>query len=789
MVKTHIDRVLRNFSQNRFYAIINFSVLVIGISSCILVILYVFHQSNFDSHHQNADRIFRLATHIKMGKGGGQTPQTPIHLGPMLKKEQTFIQNYVRFYPFNFESFKIQYEDRTFKETGVLGTESNVFNVFTHPLLVGNPETALKDPSSIVLTESLATKYFDTIDCLGKLLMVDHENYNVTGVIEDLPANSDLLFQALISHDFGEEEDWDDIKYFTYVLTASPDDEPRLEKALTHLEENYIRPYYEASETDLELDLFSTPLRNVHFTQGMVYDTPKSNYIYIYIFLAIGFFMLCITSFNYINLAAVQSFRRSKEVAVKGVLGVKRWQIIVQFISESLILTLGSLLVSLILIAVILPYFNTLGQTKIAFATIYHWKSLLMISLVVLIIGVISAVVPALYLTSFALPKILKGKLPNFNRGFLYRGLLVVQFAMSIIMIICTLAVYQQMEYMRNKSLGFMMDKVIVIDLADEMDYNDNSALKKELLQYNSLSMVSLTGDNSIPGSAGVEKSEAFIEMDNEEGTIDVFNSIGIDENYLQLLGIELVAGQNFNHQLGTAHKNAFIVNEALVRHVGWKDPINKTLGFHNGGVVIGVVKDYNYKSLHNKIEPLIMHYNQGGPNNEMLVKIQSEKDLNLIEKVWTKHAGKNPLYFSFLDQSFDRQYQQEKATMTIFLMFSILVIILTCLGLLGLSSLITRQRIKEIGIRKVLGGTEVNIVYVLLRDIVILLFVSIFVAAPIAQYGIEVWQRDFTYQAQIGVTIYLLAWAVTLAATLLTAFYHTFNAVRTNPALALKHE
>jgi putative ABC transport system permease protein len=720
-----------------------------------------------------------------MGKGGGQTPQTPIHLGAMLKKEQTFIEDYVRFHPFDFAGFKIEYEDKSFYETGILGTEPSVFTVFTHPMMKGNPETALKNPNSIVLTESIAMKYFGTSDCLGKLLKVDNENYNVTGVIEDLPSNSDLFFRALISYEFGDEENWDDIKYFTYVATTNDADGPKLEAALTRVEENYVRPFYEESEMDIELDFFSTPLRDVHFTQGMVYDTPKSNYLYVYIFSAVGVFMLCIASFNYINLTAVQSFKRSKEVAVKGVLGVRRWQIIVQFIGESMVLTSCSLVISLFLIALILPYFNTLAQSKIAFAAIYDWKALLTIAVIVLMLGVISAVIPGLYLTSFSLPKILKGKLPSFSRGFLYRCLLVVQFAMSIIVIISTLAVYKQMVYMKNKNLGFVMDKVIVIDLPDEMDYNKSQAFKKELSGYNSLELVSLAGENSIPGSVGVEKSEAVIEKENEFSTVDVFNSISIDENYLQLLGIELAAGQNFSAESIATNKNSFIVNEAFVRHVGWKDPINKKLGFHNGGVVIGVVKDYNYRSLHNRIEPLILYYNQGGPNNEMLVKIQSEDDLHLIEKALSKHAGKTPFIFSFLDQDFDRQYQQEKATMTIFVVFSTLAVILTCLGLFGLSSLITKQRIREIGIRKVLGGTEVNIIYVLLKDVVVLLFASIFIAAPIAKYGVEVWQRDFSYQAHPGVVIYGLAWGIALA----TTFYHTFHAVRTNPAVALRHD
>jgi len=788
MIKSHIDRVIRIFSQNRLYAVINMSVLAIGISSCMLVILYVFHQSTFDAHHRNADRIFRLATHITMGKGGGKTPQTPIHLGPILKQQELYVENYVRFHPFNFEGFKIQFEDRVFKETGIFGAEPNVFQVFTHNMIVGQPETALKEPKSIVLTERLAKKYFGTTACLAKTIKVDEQEYSVTGVIEDLPTNSDLQFQALISYDFGSSEDWGDIKYLTYVMIKNQVDASKLERSLTHIEDAYIRPYCKASKIDIQLDLFATPLREVHFLRGMIYDTPKGNYLYVYIFLAIGFFLLSIACFNYINLAAVQSFKRSKEVAVKGVFGAKRWHIIQQFVIESLILTLMSSAVSLVLISIALPYFNTLAQVAITFSALFHWKSLLMLAFVLLTLGVVSAVVPALYLTSFALPKILKGKLPNFNGGFLYRGLLVAQFAMSIIMVSSTFAVYTQMKYMKRKSLGFEKDKIIVIHLPDDMDFNDNSALKKDLLQYNSM-MVSLAGDNSIPGSPSIEKSEAFIEMENEQGVTDVFNSIGIDENYLELLGIQLVAGRNFSFEEGTAHKNAFIVNEAFVKHVGWKDPINKKVEFHNGGVVIGVVKNYNYKSLHNKVEPLIMHYNIGGHNNEMLVKISLKSDLELIEKTWKRHTSTDPLQFSFLDQSFNRQYRQEKATMTLFLLFTVLVIILTCLGLFGLSSLIAKQRVKEIGIRKVLGGTTINIVYVLLKDIIVLLFISIFIAAPIAHYGISLWQRDFAYQADIGISMYLLAWVLTLSTTLLTAVYHTFRAVRTNPAVAIRQE
>jgi putative ABC transport system permease protein len=789
MFKTHLKRVLRNFSHNSFFAFINLSVLVTGITSCILVILYIIYQSDFDAHHAKADRIFRLSTDIRMGQGGDKTPQTSVHLGDLLKKKTDFVEDYVRFNPFNFESFKIHYKDYIFTETNILGTEPNVFRVFTHTLLAGNPVTALKEPNSIVLTESLAKKYFHTIDCLGEILKIDQEDYSVTGVIKDLPNNSDLNFRALITYDFGDAEDWDDMKYFTYVLLKDENDAPKLESALKTLEELYVRPYYKETGMNINLNLFFTPLRKVHFLQGLVYDTPKSNYMYVYIFIVIGFFTLSIASFNYINLAAVQSFNRSKEVAVQEVLGVRRWEIIKQFVTESLILTIISLFISLAVVGILLPSFNSLAQIKIPMVSIFSWKPLLMILCVVLILGVVSAVVPALYLTSFELSKILKGKLPNFNRRILYKGLLIAQFAMSVAMIICTLAVYQQMKYMKDKDLGFLLDKVIVVHLPDENGFNENSILKKELSKYSSMNKVSLIGEAATPGSIGIEKSEAVVEREGEEAIMDVFNVISVDENYFDLLNIRVMQGRNFDQFIEGDMRHSVIVNEAFVRQMGWKDPINKRIEFHGESKVIGVVKDYNYKSLHNKIEPLIIHYNIGGPNNEMLVKISSSSDIEIIRKTWKKYSDDRLFQFTFLDNRFNEQYQQENATMTLFFLFSMLVIMLTCLGLFGLSSLVTKQRIREIGIRKVLGGTEINIIYVLLKDTVILLFLSIFIAAPLAKYAIGIWQNEFKYQAQIGVLVYFLAWTLALLTTLLTAFYHTFKAVNTNPALALRDQ
>ncbi len=782
-------RVVRSFNHNRFYAVINLAVLITAITSCILVTLYILHQSTFDAHHDNANHTFRLSTNITMGQGSGETPQTAICLGPVMKKENPNILEYTRFNPFNFKSFLVEQNERAFKETGILGAEPSVFKVFTHPFLIGNPTTALKNPNSVVMTESFATKYFGTIQCLGRLLKIDRTEYQVTGVIEDLPGNSDLDFRALISEEYLDSEDWDDGKYWTYVVTKKGTTIDDLNRTLETIRTRYTEPYYKESGMNIQLNMHATPLRDVHFTQGLIYDTPKSNYLYIYIFSIIGFFTLCIASFNYINLSALQSFKRSKEVGLKGVLGATRFQLVLQFVSESLALSVISLFISLILVSALLPSFNSMAQIKIQLSALFHWKALFTMFVMVLMLGIISSVVPALYITSFRTTKLLKDKLTSFSQGVLYKTLLTTQFAMSVAMIICTLAVYKQVQFMKEKSLGFDMDQVLILNLADELDFNENMNLKKQLGQFNSIGSVSLISEGATPGSDGIEKSDVVIENESGEPRMEFFNTIGVDEDYFDLLKIELLEGRNFNPEILEDLRHSFIVNEAFIRHVGWNTAVDKEIELHGPGKIIGVVKDYNYKSLHNTVEPLIMHYNIGGPNNEMLVKVNSLEDIDIVRETWRKVVGKSVFNFSFLDNNFNRQYQQEQAVMTMFFLFSLLVVALTCLGLFGLSSLITKQRIKEIGIRKVLGGNEISIIYILLKDIVFLLFISVFIAAPVAYYGIDQWLKGFAYQANIGVAIYVAAWVLTLFTTIATAFYHTHKGVNTNPAISLRHE
>jgi putative ABC transport system permease protein len=787
---THLNRVLRSFSHNKFFATVNLAVLVTGISSSILIILYVNHQSAFDSHHINSERIFRLSTDIKMGQSEGETPLTSIMLGPTLKEENDFVQGYVRFHPFNMGVFRIETKQKIFHETGVFATEPSVFNVFSYPMIEGDPETALKDPHAVVLTETSARKYFGSIDCIGNELIIDYESYHVTAVLKDLPTNSDLKFNALLVGKF-DDEDWDKILYHTYVLVKDKKDQASLNVALEKIEAEFIKPYYRKAGMPIGLNLFATPLRQVHFHQGLIGDTPKANYNYVYFFLIIGFFILCIASFNYINLSAIQSFKRSKEIGIKKIQGARRWQLVAQFIAESSVLTVISLAISLIVIAIALPHFNNLAKVEILFRDLFNPGTLAMIGSVVFMLGLISGVIPALYLTSFRVIQIFSGKLPTFNRGFLFKGLLVAQFSMSVIMVICTLAVYRQMDFMKNKDLGLSMNKIIAIDLPVEMNFSQNVRLKNEFSKYNSLYTASLVGEGSVPGSDnGIQKEDLTPEGGRNGRTTEFFNLIHIDQNYFDLLKIELALGRAFDPSRENDGKYSLVVNESFVQYMEWDDPIGKKIDFHGRECqVIGVVKDYHYKSLHSKIEPLVFAYNFGGANNQMLLSITEPNDLDVIKKIWKKQTEDLPFYFSFIDLMFNQQYRQEEATMTLFFLFSALVILLTCIGLFGLSSMITKQRVKEIGIRKILGGDMTSIIYVLLRNTMILLVISVFIAAPIANYGIKIWMRDFTYQTQIGMFTYIFAWLIVFVTAILTAFYHTVRVVNANPVIALRNE
>lgn len=790
MFYTNLFRsAIRSFSHNRFYAAINLAVLVTAITSCILVTLYILHQKNFDGYHVNSGHTFRLSTHIDMGLGGGETPMTSICLGPIMQKENPYILGYTRFNPFNFKSFVVEQNGQTFKEIGILGAEPSVFKVFTHPMIEGDPNTALIEPHSIVMTESFAKKYFRTIQCLGKLIKVDNEEYIVTGVIKDLPGNSDLYFQALISEKYSDGEDWDDIRYWTYVVTEKGKTLSDVNQSLSRVKSYHIDPYYKETGADIVLQLHATPLREVHFQQGLVYDTPKSNHIYIYIFLVVGLFTLFIASFNYINLSALQSFKRSREIGLKGILGASRFEIVSQFVSESLALTLFSLVISITLVSALLPSFNSLAQLRIPFSALFQLETLLTMLSIVVVLGIISSVIPAMYLTSFRINKLLKEKLTSFSQGALYKSLLTAQFAMSVTMIIGTLAVYRQVQFMKEKNLGFTMSQIMVITLSDASTYNENVAFKKELEQFTSIGKVSLVGEAATPGNSGIEKEDVTVDREDGKTVTDFFNSIAVDEDYIDLLKIEFLDGRNFNRNIQEDTRTSFIVNEAFVKHLGWKVAVDKKIDFHGQGKIIGVVKDYNYKSLHNVVEPLIMYYNIGGPDNEMLVKVNSSEDIEVVKATWEKVIGHSAMDFSFLDNNFNEQYKQEQAAMTMFFLFSILVIVLTCLGLFGLSSMITKQRIKEIGIRKVLGGNEVSIVYVLLKDIVLMLLISLLIAAPVAYFGIDQWIRGFAYQANIGILLYISAWGLTLFTTVATAFYHVHKGVNTNPAISLRHD
>ncbi|MEJ7646053.1 MAG: FtsX-like permease family protein [Chryseolinea sp.] len=780
--------ILRNFARNAFYTLINLSVLVTGIASCILIILYVSYQSEYDAFHNNAARIFRIATEIKMGRSAGEMPLTSAALGPHLKQDNDFVEGFVRVHPFNLESCRVETPKYIGSESGIYGTEPSIFNLFSYSMLIGDPTTALKAPHSVVLTRDFALQFFDTVDCIGKELIIDYQKYNVTGVLANLPGNTDLKFKALLSHDFGDEKDWDYAVYHTYVMLKEKSIQSQLEDALRKIEVSYLKPFYKEMGMPITMNLSSTPLQKVHFQQGLVMDSPKSNYNYVYFFLVFGFFILCIASFNYINLSAVQAFKRTKEVGIKIVQGAKRFQLIVQFVNESLVMTLISLFISLSIITIVLPHFNNLAQVNISLATLFSWKVMLMVFVVVIVIGLVSALIPALYLTSFTVTKILNGRLPGFNKGMLFKSLLITQFAMSVIMIICALAVYRQVQFMKNQNLGLAMDKAVVIHLPDDMDYKQNVQLKNKLLDYSSLNNVSLVGEGSVPGSQLVNKEQVSWQRNGQRDS-EFTNIIAIDENYFDLLKIKVLEGRNFDPgRVGDA-KSSYIVNESFVKYMGWENAVGRKIDMHGEGSIIGIVRDYHYRSLHNPIEPLMFEFNIGGPNNDLLLSISDIDDLEVIKEVWKRHADKRPISFSFLDTTFNRQYQQEEATMTLFFLFSILVVLLTCIGLFGLSSLITKQRIREIGIRKILGGKPIQIIYILLKDIVILLFLGLIVATPLASWGLSIWLRSFTQKMPADISTYIIAWVVALLTTVVTAFYHTYKAVNTNPAISLKYK
>lgn len=795
MFKNLLLVALRNFKRDKWYSLLNILGLTIGITFGLFLIFYIKDELSYDRYHDKADRIFRINSIIKEAdRDTMRWAIAPFPMGAALAKDYPEVEDAVRFVNSGRTMFKNGalrlYEDKVFF------ADSNVFRVFTCKFIEGNPQTALKEPNTIVVSESSAIKFFGAKKTyVGKTLEnVNGKIYKVTGVIKDVPKNSHLIFNILASRstlpaNFGDN--WGSFDYYTYVLLKPGISQTAFNNKMLPMYDKYLASIFKQYNIKIRFEV--QPITSLHLHSVTANEPEETGSMsYIYIFSAVAFFMLLIACINYMNLTTARSARRAKEIGIRKVTGSNKTQLVLQFLIESTLTAFIALLLSIGLIALFLPMFNTLAGKFISFGALFKSDTILILLAVVVFVGIVGGSYPAFYLSKFNPVSVLKGSLSKGSSNVnLRRALVVIQFSISMIMLICTWVVYGQLRYLRSKDLGFDKAQVLTALAVTDRDIRSDVVSFKDKMRKNP-QVMSISTSGAVPGQGvsfnlfSIQTKDGFIDKG-----VDVYT---IDEQYLNTLGMKVVKGRNFSGLGDTLH--SILVNEKMVTEFGWSDnPIGKRIKFPgdtsgNYKEVVGVVKDFNQKSLYNAITPLILFYSPY--NNLIELKLNTTNIASTvagIEQSWKSTFPDLPFQYTFLDQDFDSQYAADQKRGKIFTAFSILTILITCLGLLGLIAFTTEQRQKEISIRKIMGAGLQEIVPLITRNFVALVGLSCIIAFPVAWYFMSKWLKIFPYNTGLSITPFVLSALAVLLITMLTVIFHTVKAALTNPVKSLRAE
>ena len=797
LLQNSFKTAIRNLKRQKVYSFINIAGLSVGLACCILIVLYVHFELSFDGHHQNADRIYRV---IEIEYRDGKqdfSASAPAPLGPALAQEFPEISRSVRFFhPSWIEKWKISYKDRTFFEENVFFADPEVLEVFTFPLIQGNSEDALREPNSMVITEETAEKYFGSSNPIGEVVAINNVEIKITGIAQDVPPNSHIRFDFLISFQTLESpgfkntvydmlNNWRSHNFYNYFLLHEKSSPSELEKKfIPFLEKRF------GKITNFNFCL--QPLRDIRLhSRNYGYDitSNKSDIAYIYIFSAIALFVLIIACINYMNLTTARSSNRAKEVGMRKIIGATRLQLVKQFLGESVVLLFIAFTIAFALVSLVLPAFNSLvgSDFVIDFHNLLYIVGLVLIA--ALLLGVFTGIYPSLFLSTFHPSNILKGTVfLGLKKANFRRILVVVQFAISVILIIGTLVIADQLSYCMSKELGFDREHVVVIPVRDYKTMKDFEVIKNILLQNHEI--LSVARSSSLPGKT-IGTGGFLPEGNSWYPRYSMF----VDYDFIPTMGMEITEGRNFSREFSTDLEDAYIVNEAAVKEFGWEQAVGKRLiwrGDRNKkGEVIGVLKDFHFKSLHQKIEPIIFHMLRGG-FSYITIRTSAENVLGTVDAIkenWAEFNPNIPFEFFFLDENMNRLYHLENRMEKVSGIFTFLAVFIACLGLFGLASYVAEQRTKEIGIRKVLGATSFSIVGLLSKEFLKLVTFSNIMAWPVAYYAMNKWLQNFAYRVSPGVLTFLAAGALSLFIALLSIGYQSIKSAYANPANALRYE
>jgi putative ABC transport system permease protein len=794
MLKNHFKIALRNLWRHRGFSFINITGLAIGITACFFIFTYVAFELSYDKFNTKADRIYRLVTDIKTPSETINTEVTSWAFAPNIKADFPEVESFVRI---SGGSFLVRKDNVKFQEEKTIFADSTLFKIFDFKLLKGDPNTALSAQASIVFTESAAKKYFGDKNPVGQTVLItgDAIPATVTGIMKDMPANSQFKADMVVSmttltkkFNAGLENQWGNYGAVSYLLLKPGTNAKALQAKFPAFMEK--RNGVEAKKQQMFATLFLEPLKDVYLksTRGGQ-ETGSMNNVYIFSIIAV--FILLIACINFINLTTARSVERAKEVGIRKVVGAAKSELAGQFIGESVVLCLIAFLITVALSALLLPVFNQLAG-KVVSPGIFSsaWPVIILLGTAVGI-GLLAGIYPAMVLSSFKPVLVLKGRFSTSTKGSLLRKTLVVtQFTISIFLIIGTIIVYNQMDFMQNRDLGFSKDQMIVLDTNGDPA---KEAFKQAVQSLPGVKSTSLS--SSIPGGGN---AGAYSEIENKKGDLQIANLdlYFVDFDYLNQFKIKMVAGRGFSRDfLATDTAQAMILNEEAVKLFGYSTP-EQAIGrrfkqWGREGKIVGVMKNFHFRSLQEKIKPLSMRVELRNLNL-VSVKVAGgnvKGTLAAIEAKWKELIPARPFSYFFLDEFFDRQYRAEQRFGKLFFNFAILAIFISCLGLLGLASYSTYQRTREIGIRKVLGATTSGIVNMLSKDFMKLVAISFVIATPLAWYFMHKWLENFAYKIDIQWWVFLLAGVLAMVVAISTISFQAIKAALSNPVKSLRSE
>jgi len=811
MIKNYLKIAFRNLTKYKFTSFINVFGLTVGLTCCLLIFTFILHEISYDKFQPNADRVYRVTRIFNNQQTGAvslnlSTVAPPF--GPLLQNDFKEIEDMTRMYPNNVTPLK--YNDKIFNEQKVFFADDRFVDFFDVKMLRGNPQKALSEPYSVMLTDETAKKYFGDEDPINKIIKINpsgtYINFKVTGIYKPFPSNTHVHPEVLLSFStlndslvLGENDlktDFGNNSFFTYIRLPGNYDSKKLIAQFPAFLDRYMANQYVGIKPSKATSLSLQKLTDIHLRSHTDYEAEVNGDISrVYIFSAIALFILLIACINYMNLSTARSTLRAREIGIRKTVGATRKEIMAQFLSESVLVSWIAMILAFGLTSLLLPWLNKVSAQNLDINILLNWKIIIPIIMVPFIVGGLSGIYPAMFMSSFKPVKVLKGFLKTGSGNISFRKVLVtLQFAISIILIIATAIVFSQMRYMQHRPLGFDREHIVTLPypaaLSDKFE-----SFRTDLLENSNIKNAGRS--SRIPTGRLLDASNASMMSGDTLAPIKAdIKMVVCDHDFIPTYGIKMVAGRGFSRDFST-DTSGFLINEAAAKVLGFKtneDAVGKDFGYNGRkGKLIGVFNDFNFESMHQKIVPLVLFV----PRNpdffgRVSIKIAGSNipaALSHIENTWKKYLPETPYEYTFLDENFARLYEVEERQKSLFTTFAFFAIFIACLGLFGLSAFTITQRVKEIGIRKVLGADVTTIVALLSKDFLVLVFISAVIAFPVAWYFMNKWLQDFAYRISMPWWIFIMAAVVAAMIALITISFQAIKAAIANPVKSLRTE